>query len=131
MPCHGLVDTGAQDGLIGLWHFQRWVACLASQHGLVPAYLTLPQKCEAGGIGGQARPIILADMPTGFAGCNGVTRWVVVEDTDPNNATPPLIPNRILKRLDASNEPGRNQVTLRNPLDVSYTHLTLPTKMIV
>ena len=24
LPCHGLVDTGAQDGVISLWHFQRW-----------------------------------------------------------------------------------------------------------
>ena len=27
-PCHGLVDSGAQDGCIGLWHAQRWIACL-------------------------------------------------------------------------------------------------------
>ena len=26
LPCHGLVDTRAQDGVIGLWHFQRWCA---------------------------------------------------------------------------------------------------------
>ena len=29
LPCHGLVDTGAQDGVVGLWHWQRWVVCLA------------------------------------------------------------------------------------------------------
>ena len=24
LPCHGLVDTGAQEGTVGLWHWQRW-----------------------------------------------------------------------------------------------------------
>ena len=52
LPCHGLVDTGAQDGVIGLWHFQRWCALLAQQHGLIPPNL------NAGGIWGEApRPL--------------------------------------------------------------------------
>ena len=24
-PCHGLIDTGAQDGVVGIWDLQRWV----------------------------------------------------------------------------------------------------------
>ena len=38
LPCHGLVDTGAQDGVIGLWHFQRWCELLAQHHGLRPLF---------------------------------------------------------------------------------------------
>eukprot|EP00973_Karenia_brevis_P042783 5922356-Karenia_brevis.AAC.1 len=68
MPCHGLVDTGAQDGVCGLWHFQGWCACLAKRHGLRFRFRPVPTEFEAGGVGGQAKPVIFADMPMGVAG---------------------------------------------------------------
>ena len=111
-PCHGLADTGAQERVIGLWHFQRWVACLAKWHGLRPASLPLPEVCEAGGIGGAAKAIAMCDMPTGFAGVNGMTRWVVL-DEEPDQKIPPLIPNKLLISLDAVIEPRQKLLTLR------------------
>ena len=62
-PCHGLVDTGAQDGLVGLWHVQRWCTCLASIFGLRLLFEALATDCKAGGIRGSAAPIGLAEMP--------------------------------------------------------------------
>eukprot|EP00973_Karenia_brevis_P041714 5773619-Karenia_brevis.AAC.1 len=55
LPCHGLVDTGAQDGVCGFWHFQRWCACLAIRHGLRPRFIPVPESFEAGGIGRGAK----------------------------------------------------------------------------
>ena len=49
-PCHGLVDSGAQDGVIGLWHFHRWLLCLWTMHRLQPLYHPMPTG-EAGGKG--------------------------------------------------------------------------------
>ena len=70
MPCHALVDTGAQDGVIGLWSWQRWVVCLGLCQGLRPVYQPVARDCEAGGVGGSARPLMIAYMPTGIAGAN-------------------------------------------------------------
>ena len=106
-----MVDTGAQDGVIGLWHFQRWVACLAKCHGLRPAFLPLPEVCEAGGIGGAAKATAMCDMPAGFAGVNGMTRWVVL-DEEPDQKIPPLIPNKLLIHFDAVIEPKQKLVDL-------------------
>ena len=74
LPCHGLVDTGAQDGVIGLWHFQRWIICLALCYELQPVFLPLPDKVDCGGIEGNATVLAIVDVPTGFAGVNGLTR---------------------------------------------------------
>ena len=41
LPGHGLVDTGAQEGVCGLWHFRRWVCGLGKLYGLQPAFLPL------------------------------------------------------------------------------------------
>ena len=99
LPCHGLVDTGAQEGVIGMWHVQRWLVCLAMVHGLKLRFISLPPHCEAGGLGGSAKPIILADVPTGLASVNGVSRWLVVDDTSMEFRVPPHIPINLLKHV--------------------------------
>ena len=70
-PCHALIDTGAQEATIDLWHYQRWVACLALRFGLQPVHLPIAEQCEAGGIGGSARIIGICEIPLGFGGLNG------------------------------------------------------------
>ena len=88
-PCHALVDTGAEDGVVGLWHWQRWMVCLALCHGRQPVFIPLPETCEAGGIGGSARPIGLCFVPTGIAGVNGITRWCILNEEE-DQKMPPL-----------------------------------------
>ena len=82
LPCHRLVDTGAEDGVIGLWHFQRWCACLAKLHKLRPRYLPVPKGLDAGGIGGRCKILAIADMPMGVAGVSGICRFVIREDPE-------------------------------------------------
>ena len=119
-PCHGLIDTGAQDGTIGLWHFQRWVCCLALEFGLQPVFLPMPERCEAGGIGGQAKVVGLCDMPTGIAGINGITRWAILDEPDDSQKVPPLLPNKLFKALDAVIEPKHSRMTLRDYNAAAY-----------
>ena len=71
LPCHGLVDTGAGDGVIGVLHFMRWVANLALPHGHRPRYMKLPEGTRAGGVGGTAKPIVRAEVPMAVAGVPG------------------------------------------------------------
>ena len=47
-PCHGLIDTGAQDGVVRLFDRQRWVVCLALVHGLQPVFRPVQEQAEAG-----------------------------------------------------------------------------------
>ena len=113
-PCHGLVDTGAQDGCIGLWHAQRWIICLHLCFQLQPVWLPMPEIMDAGGIGGSAKTVGLCDMPTGIAGVSTVSRWVILEDPPrEERRTPPLIPITLLKRLDAVHDIGRKRLLLR------------------
>ena len=112
-PCHALVDSGAQDGVIGLWHWQRWAICLAKCHGCQPVFYPLPH-IETGGIGGAAKAIAICDMPTGLAGLNGITRWAILDEKDPGQRVPPLISIKLLKLLDAVHEPKCKKLTLRD-----------------
>ena len=114
LPCHALVDSGAQDGVVGLWHWQRWAVCLALVHKLMPVFQARPTCCETSGIGGGAKVLALCDMPTGLAGLNGVTRWAVVEDPSENQRVPPLIPIKLLKMLDGRHEFKAAKLFLRN-----------------
>ncbi len=76
-------------------------------------FLPLPEVCEAGGIGGHAKALAICDIPTGIAGLNGLTRWVVLEESDPNQKVPPLLPIKLLKALDAVIETRTRKLTLR------------------
>ena len=82
LPGHGLVDTGAQEGVCGLWHFRRWVCGLGKLFGLRPAFLPLNEGDRTGGVGGAARVVARCDMPTGIAGVNGLTRWMILDDPE-------------------------------------------------
>ena len=126
LPCHGLVDTGAQEGTVGLWHWQRWVANLGLVHKLRPGFLPIPQKATAGGIGGDAKILAVCDMPTGLAGANGLTRWVVLDEAE-DQRIPPLIPNKLLIHFNAVLEPKQKLLTLRD-LNTRTTLEELPSE---
>ena len=51
----------------------------------------------ASGIGGVTQPISVVYVPVGLAGCNGVIRFIVVEQD-----VPPLLPVEIMRTLQAS-----------------------------
>ncbi len=114
-PCHALVDTGAQEGVVGLWHWQRWIICLALCFDLKPMFRQVPVHAEAGGIGGAAKVVAVCEMPCGIAGMNALTTWVVLDEPDDSQRVPPLLPIRILKDLDAVHEPKHCKLTLRMP----------------
>ena len=112
LPGHGLVDTGAQEGVCGLWHFRRWVCGLGKLFGLRPAFLPLTEGDRTGGIGGAASVVARCDMPTGIAGVNGLTRWMILDDPG-EEKIPPCVPNTLLIKLDARIEPARDLVIFR------------------
>ena len=98
-PAHALVDTGAQDAVVGLWHWQRWMICLAMCFGLAPRFIPMRHHCEAGGVGGGVRIIAFCYIPVGIAGVNRLIRWCVLdEDGDETRGTPPLFPSNCLKK---------------------------------
>ena len=96
MPCHALVDTGAQEAFMGLWHAQRWILVLAHCYKLQPVFLPVPPNTDAGGVGGSAKIIAIADFPHGFGGINGLTRWAIADDPAIGKETPPLVPNNLI-----------------------------------
>ena len=63
-------------------------------------FLLLLDKVDCGGIGGNAKVLAIVDVPKGFVGVNGLTRWAVVEDKSMEAKVPPLIPIKLLKDLD-------------------------------
>ena len=52
-------------------------------------------------------------MPTGLAGANGLTRWVVLDEAE-GQRIPPLIPNKLLIHFNAVLEPRQKLLTLRD-----------------
>ena len=85
----GLVDSAAEDAVIGSGAFQRLKNVLAQQ-GLQPQPVRGPSGSCAG-IGGSARVANLWDVPVGIAKNNGLLRITEVEDCD-GFETPFLIP---------------------------------------
>jgi len=88
------------------------MVCLALCFGRQPVFIPLRETCEAGGIGGSARPIGLCFVPTGIAGVNGITRWCILHE-EKDEKIPPLLPIKLLKALDAVVEPAKKRMTLR------------------
>ena len=81
-PCHRLLDTGAQDAVSGLWHFQRWMICLALCKQLTPRFISLDGPTEAGGVGGGARVIARCIVPVGIAGTSFIMRWTILDEEE-------------------------------------------------
>ena len=85
----GLVDTAAEDAVIGSSAFERLCQTLAGQ-GLRPVRASGPMGACAG-IGGSAQVAAVWDVPIGIAQTNGLLRVTVVTDTE-GFETPFLIP---------------------------------------
>ena len=86
----GLVDSAAEDAVIGSGAFQRLKALLAQQ-GLQPQAVRSSSTGACAGIGGNARVANVWDIPVGVVKTNGLLRVTEVEDTD-GFETPFLIP---------------------------------------
>ena len=74
----------------------------------------VPSQAEAGGIGGSAKVIAVCEMPCGIAGLNAFTSWVVLDEADPDQRVPPLLPINLLKGFDAVHEPKHCKLTFRD-----------------
>ncbi len=88
-----VVDTAAQDGLIGTSALERLKEQL-EWHGLQIAWTG--RQAKAHGIGGQAKVIGIAAIPLGIAGTSGVLEATVVE-----GEIPLLLPIKMLRHLRA------------------------------
>ena len=94
-PGEVLWDTGDQVGLVGEQQLAQCCKLLA-EHGLQVEW-SQEKPESASGIGGTTKPIGVVYVPVGLAGCNGITRFSVVEQD-----VPPLFPLGILRTLQAS-----------------------------
>lgn len=92
-PALAVVDTAAQDGLIGIDALKRLKVQL-SEHGLTIAWTN--KQARAHGVGGAAKVIGIAAIPLGIGGFSGVLEATVVE-----GEVPLLLPVRMLRQLEA------------------------------
>jgi len=88
----GLLDTGAQHGVIGLDDYKRWCERLAQQ-GLKPRILPT-WTATAVGVGGGTSFLITAELPVGVQGVSGCLVVNVIQ-----NKLPLLIPMSFCKKL--------------------------------
>lgn len=92
-PTMAVVDTAAQDGLIGLKALERLKEQLTG-FGLQINWSS--RKAKAHGIGGAAKVAGVAALPLGLAGSSGVLEATVVD-----NEVPLLLPVKMLRSLQA------------------------------
>eukprot|EP00435_Cladocopium_sp_Y103_P059905 s740_g21.t1 len=92
-PAFAVVDTAAQDGLIGLGALNRLKVQL-SELGLRVAWTN--KQARAHGVGGAAKVVGIAAIPLGIGGVSGVLEATVVE-----GEVPLLLPVSMLKQLEA------------------------------
>eukprot|EP00434_Breviolum_minutum_P017338 symbB.v1.2.015305.t1/scaffold1138.1/size205980/4 len=92
-PTYAVVDTAAQDGLIGNAALERLKACLAD-YGLRVAWTS--KQAKAHGVGGQAKVLGIVALPLGIAGTTGILEVTVVE-----GEVPLLLPIKLLRQLKA------------------------------
>ena len=112
LPGHALFDTGAQHGTVGLSHWHRWCICLATCYGVQPRILDQPLG-HASGVGGDSKVLARCQMPTGIAGINGITTWLVLEETQ-ENQIPALFPIDIMGDMDMVHEISDKRVNIRS-----------------
>eukprot|EP00435_Cladocopium_sp_Y103_P071135 s185_g36.t2 len=92
-PCLGVVDTAAQDGLIG----SRALTRLKEQLSLCGLQVKWTGKqAKAHGVGGQAKVLGIVAIPLGIAGSSGILEATVVE-----GEIPLLLPIKMLRQLHA------------------------------
>ena len=93
-----LVDTGAEEGVMGSTAYEQIKDELLT-HNLKDCPLTTsPNPCC--GVGGQANPLLVTDIPIAVAGLHGVIRFTILEDKE-HIKTPPLLPVSFLEVLGA------------------------------
>ena len=92
-PMMGIVDTAAQDGLVGDAALKRLKGQLRAR-GLQEVWID--KVCKAHGVGGQAKVVGMAALPLGLAGCSGVLEVSVIEGD-----VPLLLPIKLLRGLQA------------------------------
>ena len=80
-PGYGLVDTGAQHGVIGSREYAALCKCLA-ERGLKPRMLPT-FAAKAVGVGGCTEFLQSAEIPIGIRGVSGVVTMHVVESELP------------------------------------------------
>ena len=90
----GIVDTAAQDGLIGKAALLQLTETLRG-FGLQIRW-NHEKKAQASGVGGKAKVIGIAELPIGLAGINGLLEVTVVQDS-----VPLLLPVKLLRQLRA------------------------------
>jgi hypothetical protein len=78
---HGLVDTGAQHGVIGQDQYERVVTYL-STFGLKPRVMPT-QRGGASGVGGESQFILTAEVPTAIQGVCGTVKLNVLSEPIP------------------------------------------------
>ena len=78
---HGLVDTGAQHGVIGQEQYERVVSFL-STFGLKPRVMPT-QRGGASGVGGESQFILTAEVPTAIQGVCGTVKLNVLSEPIP------------------------------------------------
>ncbi|CAE7477551.1 MHX, partial [Symbiodinium sp. KB8] len=88
---HGIVDSAAQDGVIGKLALERLEEDLRSR-GLRPRWCNRVVRTK--GIGGEARSVGVCEIPLGIGGVAGVMEAAVVE-----GEVPLLLPVNLLKQL--------------------------------
>eukprot|EP00435_Cladocopium_sp_Y103_P046620 s783_g13.t1 len=92
-PLVAVVDTAAQDGLIGAAALQRLKEQL-TERGLQVVWTT--KQARAQGVGGQAKVLGIVAIPLGIGGSSGVLETTVVE-----GEVPLLLPIKMLRQLKA------------------------------
>ena len=101
----GIVDTAAQDGLIGKPAMLRLVEELR-RRGMKIRWNG--KRAQATGVGGKATVIGVVEAPVGIAGINGLLEMTVVQED-----IPMLLPIKLLRQLRAVVDLDQNVLELR------------------
>ncbi|OLP86862.1 DNA topoisomerase 3-alpha [Symbiodinium microadriaticum] len=102
----GIVDTAAQDGLIGKAALLQLTETLRG-FGLQIRW-NHAKKAQASGVGGKAKVLGIAELPIGLAGINGLLEVTVVQDN-----VPLLLPIKLLRQLRAVVDLDANLLRLK------------------
>ena len=116
-----LVDTAAEDAVIGLYALQRLESEL-HRLGLTTVLVSEETPVPCAGIGGEAHICKLVDAPVGVAGVHGILRFSVLKDTD-KFQTPPLLPISFLEAVGATIDLRTDMLSTADAHRTSMTRL--------